>query len=656
MNPSQRPANEGTGRILRNLLLGTGILYLGFRYYFFAAIETARADYGSGAALTPIALVGVLGAAALCRWTRRLPALLRIEPRDIAFLFIFLLIGGPLLLGVVTFVKGTTHAYYLGNRNEAAQTLMSVGLPRLAPSDEALETIYRGHPDGRIQWQDWFQRSPGARVSPALGWGLYLFFFLALCVGLALVFAPRWVREEQLAFPMTRVGELLANGYRSPVTGERLALFNAPPFWFGLFGTLAFQLATYWSPGLEHRVGSFAVPAAHPLLGALDYASRQFWWRPVFLGLLILCPRPILGSALIFHLALVFLTLGGSALGYHGFTGSDLPGATVFPFKQDQLIGGAMALCLLMIWRARGDLAAQAHSLRRWFRGDSQPKGAPSPVGLMLVLFSLAGFVAWTLFLGFAPRTIFFFLLCLVLGVIVNSRGRAESGMPLIIVFSSFNPLTLVSILGTRLLGAATLAASALHGWLFWNNVAQVTPSLFDALKLGDTMRRSFRWSCGIAVAAVAIGLMLGVAIVFRGVYATGVDQWDYRWGSGSYEMSQAYQLLKRESGFNGLHAAYAIGGGLLVLLLGGLRALYPGFMLHPMGYLLSLHSGLHHFSLALILAYVVKSLCLHYGGMKGYLAVVPLFIGLLCGQILGALAGGVLNLALGTSVYIPSE
>jgi len=652
---TETPAPE-IGRWLRNLLLSSAALWIGYQYFQFAAIETARADYGSGAAITPICLFWVLLATLARPLTRRCPPWLRIETQDVLFIFLFLLISGPLLLSVVTFVKGATAIYYEGSRNEMTKTLLDVGLPRLVPSDEAILSMYRGSPDRAIDWKAWITAS-GAWVSPALAWGIYVLFFLGMCFGWTLVFSKRWLDDEQLAFPMARVGELLVDGYKTPTSPTRLPLFATGFFGIGLAATFLFQIATYLSPGLEHRLGSFYIPDTTPLFGVLDYASRQFWWRPVFLGMLILCPRQILGSALFFNVALAFFTIIGANLGYKGYTGSDLPGATVFPFKQDQLIGGAIALTLIMLWLARHDLAAQARALGSFLgRRRDGPGAGRSPGGLILLTVSMAGFVLWSLSIGFAMRTVLFFLFCLSLGAVVNTRGRAESGMPLIVVFSSFNPLTLVSILGTQLLGVTTLAASALHGWLFWNNVGQITPSLMDAMKLSRIMRRPIRWAIGVAGAAVIAGLALAVITVFSSMYTHGIQHWAYKWGSGTPELHQAFQWMKRQTGVSGVHSLYAVAGGVIVTFLWLGRTWFPGFALHPMGYLLSLHSGLHHFSLSLIIAYVVNTLLIHYGGMKAYVRVVPLFTGLLCGQILGALVGGLLNVLMGTSVYIPSE
>jgi hypothetical protein len=112
--------------------------------------------------------------------------------------------------------------------------------------------------------------------------------------------------------------------------------------------------------------------------------------------------------------------------------------------------------------------------------------------------------------------------------------------------------------------------------------------------------------------------------------------------------------MMKEDVPFSGVHGAFALIGGCVVSVLWFLRSTFPGFGLHPMGYLLSLHAGFHHFSLSLIVAYVVKTLSIHYGGMKTYVALVPFFIGLMCGQIMGGALAGFFNFIFDTKVYVP--
>lgn len=644
---------ESLLRWLRNLVISSAVLHVSYRYLVYSALEKGLTSYGSGAAITQICLVWVMIFAGAVVLTRKLPALLRFDRRDLAFAFLFLFISGPLMLGTVYFTRMTTYAYYHGDKRPETKAVLEQNLPRLAPDDEAVRSIYRGSPDGAVPWKDWVRRT-GPEMPPAVAWGIYTLLFLGIAFSVVFFFSRRWLEEEQLAFPLARVGELLVEGRKDPATGKRLPLLTTKAFWAGFILTFLFQVCTYLSPGLEHRVGSFYIPETTPVLGGLDFPARQFWWRPVFVAMFFLCPRQILGSALFFHLLQCVFIILGNQMGYKGFTGSVLPGASAFPFKPDQLVGASIALSVIMLWLSRKHLRAQIADLWSWARRRPATEASRRPLAMLALLISVAGFMLWTLLIGFSVRTAVMFLGCLLLAMIINTRGRAETGMPMIVVFSSFSPFEFVSILGTKLMGLGSIAATAVHGWLFWNNVGSVTPSLMDSLKMGQILRRSYKWVCATAAAAVVIGIALGFVTVFDSAYSLGINRWVYQYGSGGFECATAYRLMQQDAGFNWLHAGFAMGGAAIVTLTWACRALFPGFALHPMGYLLSLHSGLHHFSLSLMIAYVVKSLSIHYGGMRTYAAMVPFFVGLMAGQIVGGVFAGLLNAVFGTTVYVP--
>jgi hypothetical protein len=226
--------------------------------------------------------------------------------------------------------------------------------------------------------------------------------------------------------------------------------------------------------------------------------------------------------------------------------------------------------------------------------------------------------------------------------------------MPSCIVFANFSPFMFIPILGTKIVGATAVIGTALYGWLFSSTMLHVTPNLMDSMKMGQSMRRTYLWVFGVTAAAAAAGLLIGGYVAIGSAYDLGISHWQYRWGSGAFEASIAYDLTQKPVGFNGVHAAYAVGGGAVASLLWFLRSTFPGFGLHPMGYLLCLSPELHHFQFALYLAFLLKALSLHYGGMKTYLALVPLMLGLAFGQILGGALGGLLNIIFGTNVYLP--
>lgn len=659
----QEHKEEGSDRTteiliwIRNAVISSVILFASFKYIAYATLRYGYTSYGTAAAITQVCLVWAIVFAALVLLSKRLPRILQIARYDLLYVFIFLLLSGPMLMAGIYFFRNITTIYQRRD-DPRAQKILEQKLPRLVPDrDEAIQDFHRGSADGSIQWKPWITSESG--MSTFLVWGVYVFFFLCICFSLVFLFSRRWLEDEQLAFPLAGMSRLFIEGQRQPdaLGGGRVPLLRSHAFWIGFSLTLIFQMSTYLSPGLEARLGAFSIQDTVPLLGKLDYQSRQFWYRPVYLAMFFMCPRHILGSAIISHAALIIFTIIGVQFGYHGYTGSELWGAPPFPFKQDQLLGASIALAILMFWSSRKYLKEQLLEIGRMFSltGKAENVKKTKPIAMFIFILSTAGFITWSLVVGFSLSTTIMFTFCILLATIVNTRGRAETGVPMITVFSDYNPIMLIPALGTKLVGLKAIAATALHGWLLWNNaILHVTPSIMDSMKLGQMMRRSYRWILGIAVFAVFAGIMLGFYITLESAYDLGANHWGFGYGHSWFITGAAVSLMNKETGFNWTHGSYVMGGVGVVIGLWMLRAMFPGFWIHPLGYMLSLHGGLHHFSLSLILAYLFKSLSIHYGGVRSYVKLVPFFVGLLCGQIGGGALVGLLNILRDTNVYVP--
>ena len=85
---------------------------------------------------------------------------------------------------------------------------------------------------------------------------------------------------------------------------------------------------------------------------------------------------------------------------------------------------------------------------------------------------------------------------------------------------------------------------------------------------------------------------------------------------------------------------AIALGAGCAVTwILNGLRLRFCGFPFHPVGYAISGSWSLGMLWLPLLLAWIIKSLLLRYGGLRAYRRAVPFFFGVILGEcLLGSL------------------
>jgi hypothetical protein len=109
-------------------------------------------------------------------------------------------------------------------------------------------------------------------------------------------------------------------------------------------------------------------------------------------------------------------------------------------------------------------------------------------------------------------------------------------------------------------------------------------------------------------------------------------------WGYGaSWFGGEAYNRL--QSWINhpkppNFAATIAMGVGFAIsLLLAAARTRFVGWPLHPVAYALSASWSIHLVWMPLLIAALVKTLVLRYGGLRFYRRVLPFFLGLIIGE-----------------------
>jgi hypothetical protein len=92
---------------------------------------------------------------------------------------------------------------------------------------------------------------------------------------------------------------------------------------------------------------------------------------------------------------------------------------------------------------------------------------------------------------------------------------------------------------------------------------------------------------------------------------------------------------------------AYLFGAAAAVFL-GVMRTRFVGWPFHPAGYLISGSFGLFRLWLPIFVAWLLKSVILRYGGLRGYRTALPFFIGLVLGEFAAGFARTLLDLCFG--------
>ena len=196
-----------------------------------------------------------------------------------------------------------------------------------------------------------------------------------------------------------------------------------------------------------------------------------------------------------------------------------------------------------------------------------------------------------------------------------------------------------ISTLGSSIIGAKGIVALALT--YPWQSEMRIFPMIACAngLKLAETVRgpkRRLFWAMALALVISVIGAT--VSFIFLG-YSHGAVNLNTGFTGG------LAQRPYHDLGFYFLNATYPNIRGLIFT---GVGAAVEGFLiaaqhrlhwwpLHPLGFIIGSGWLTHTLWFSVCLAWLLKLIIMKYGGMTGYLASRPFFIGMILGQATAA-------------------
>ena len=557
-----------------------------------------------------------------------------------------------------------------------------------------------------IPWDLW--------IGPMLRWStlfLSLFFFF-MC--LAEWFRRKWVDRENLAFPLVEVADnILRHDYKLETAAEvtraekRKELVNPLLIIGGLLGFifLSMEAAGHYEiigkPIVMQLDVTKEIFASGPLR---DLSEVVFVLSPIVVGLLFLVNLEISFSIWVFFIIYkVFFWIVGSTGTYKDSLWVGYGGGRDFPFPMEQLMGATLCFGLLL-------LAKSFPGFRGAGGGKSAPAASPNGafvppllnrIGLFVLPLIIIGLVwslgvkSWPLIL--IAGTIYLF------HTIAAARVRAESGLPSEHVTYELTRIPLIFGLG----GVAGAKVMTLFIALAFLPISLLPRTFAQHLENMELARR-FRISYGrIAVASiVAFFSALGIGMFsylilsyYGGQMFAGVA--GHPGERTSMEIAHYPLWVSHFTGEEGLDKFTQVHpirmwfifiGVAIFGVLTFLRGRFLKFPLHPIGYLIFLLSLFFNFispyyrgaegvdvaetSLiwgSALVAWLLKSLIIKYGGMNSYKAMKPFFIGLVvgsvfaifawnCGDLLvsllsadGAASGGVFDWFTGKPPYSPS-
>lgn len=489
-------------------------------------------------------------------------------------------------------------------------------------------------------------------IIPAISWSAFtaVLLFTTLCI--TSILRKQWVESERLTFPIIQLP--------LEMTEESGALFRNKYMWMGfaLAGGLTFLAGlNYLYPSIpcirivRQNIGQYVV---NPPWNAMGGIQMGFYFFAI--GLAFIMPLELSFSCWFFfwltRLELVacrVLGLNELAVVGGGFDKS-------YPFLNSQAYGAYIGFFAMSMWASRKYLG---RVFRTAFMGTKEEDESGEAVSYRTAIL---GATAGTLLLGiFALKmgmslwvTAVFLILYLVL-VIIICRIRAELGFPTHDMYPMSPHFLLTTAVGSSNLSSGDLLGFTLFTWFNKSYASQPAPHQLESFKICERRNSSERQMFWAALIAGVIAMPIGFWMLLHTYYHDGgatakMEQWAM--GHGRDAWNQLAVWVKQPSPPNKVAMEF-VGVGLLVVIgMAWARVRFLAFPFHPLAYALAPSWGVSQLWMPLLIGSIAKFIALRFGGMKGYRAALPFFLGLILGEVTVGSLWTILGIVLGIPTY----
>ncbi|MBT3267779.1 hypothetical protein HN371_11525 [Candidatus Poribacteria bacterium] len=530
--------------------------------------------------------------------------------------------------------------YFASPENDWAQ-LFHHHIPSwLIPSDaRAIDGFFRGLGPGQpIPW--------GAWIRPLGFWAAFTAALWAMMVCLSTIVRKQWVETEKFTFPLVQLPAELA---QRPADGSRVApFFNSRRMWIAFaFPVVIHTVSTlhFYYPVLPEfplRISTWRTLATPPWSAVRPLDLNM---QPSTIGLSYLMSLEVSFSLWAFYLIYKAERLLAAAMGYS----QAVYGRGFVPYRE---MGAYVVLFAFFVWIARrhiGDIVRKARQSQSPIDDSTEPLsyracvlGLAGSILAATVLILLAGADAFWLMLGVMA---FFGVVCVVDAWLVT-RG-------LFFIHGSFKaPDFFVAALGTARFGAANLTAIAFPKRTFFRDRREtLMPHVVNSFKLSDAGALNRRHLLVAMVIALALAVPLSFYAYLDVAYRNGAVNLGRDWIhtiSPREPFNELERFLTSPTPTNWLGLLFVAVGGVVMLLLLTLRYQFIWWPLHPIGFITPGQFPMNNVWFSIFLGWLLKAVIVRQGGLKGYRAARPVFLGVVLGEACGAGVWAVIGLFTG--------
>ncbi len=477
-------------------------------------------------------------------------------------------------------------------------------------------------------------------LATLLVWSAFIFVLYVTLICMNVILRKQFAEHERLTFPITWLPLEMGNN----PTG----FFRNRLMWAG-FGVAG---------GIEVLNGiNFLYPAIPSVPIGIQNVSHLFQekpWnavgtilftaRPFVIGLAFFMPLDLAFSSWFFYFFGKFLLVLKSVLGWR----TDL-------YLDEQSEGAWIGLGILALWIGRRHLKRvfkQAMPGKNHVDDSAEPMpykwavwGTICGVLCVLLFGYKAGASLWCVLLFFG----IYFLMAISL-----TKVRAGLGPPMHEVIGKDPAATMVSALGTRMIGASSLTVLSFFFWLNRVNTAHPMPNQLEAFHIGRQARIDSRK----LLAAMLIGLAVGIPVTFITYLGLSYDFGGYGARHTLVPMSHTFHALQTRLIYLtdvDYAAMLAMGTGLgFTLFLIAMKLRFFWWPFHPIGYVIGTGrwGDMSFYWLPVLVSWAIKAVVLRHGGLQAYRKAIPFFAGLILGDYVGGSIWGVIGVVLKIPTY----
>lgn len=491
---------------------------------------------------------------------------------------------------------------------------------------------------------------------PVLTWCGFLLALVFVLQCMNVILRKQWTDNERLTYPLVRLPLEITN--QAPGGAGGTSLVKSRIFWIGFALAAAIDInnsLNYYFPSIP----PFMTPGNGQSFWLLNnYVVNKPWnaigfspisFYPFVIGLGMLMPTDFLFSMWFFH---IFWKLEAVVVAANAWDADPQ-----MPYAKYQALGGYALFCVSSLWLARGYLK------QVWRRATGQPSDlddADEPLRYRTALIGIG--VGCALLVGFAMEiglaswlAVLFFLIYLGLALAIT-RMRAELGTP--IHELALGPDTLLpTLLGSQSLRHQDLGAFTMFFWFNRSYRCEPMPIQLEAFKMAKMTgaKGEMRYWFWALLLAAGFGAVCGLWALLHLTYQFGA------YGQANPVAMVAYSTepwnrlaswLRQPKPANGTASAAVVVGFLFAAFLQAMRVRFSWWPLHPLAFAVTTGFETNLVWMPLLIAWVIKTLQLRYGGIRMYQNSLPFFYGLILGQFIEGSLLNIWGISTGTPTY----